>query len=178
MVSKEPDTAVTPGTPLVPWPSLVLEVGISESLLSLGIDARWWYTNSNQQTRLVVLMSANENSREQTSRFGPQSSTQELELPPGASLLTSCIRFRPGEWLDSWAILVAMHISDKPAEVTYDLSIPLHGYTRKSQLKQLRKPLAGWAKKIAKHRQLAEENLGLVPLPNQPLKRIFFPPGN
>lgn len=96
----------------------------------------------------------------------------------GPACSRPALRFRPGEWLDSWAILVAMHISDKPAEVTYDLSIPLHGYTRKSQLKQLRKPLAGWAKKIAKHRQLAEENLGLVPLPNQPLKRIFFPPGN
>ena len=89
-------------------------------------------------------MSANENSREQTSRFGPQSSTQELELPPGASLLKSYIGFCLGEWLDFWAIVVAMHISDKPAEVIHDLSIPLHGYTRKSQLKEIRTPLAAW----------------------------------
>ncbi|KAJ5636707.1 uncharacterized protein N7484_010020 [Penicillium longicatenatum] len=47
-----------PGTP-VQWPSLVVEIGISESLPQLRTDAQWWYSNSNQKTQLVVLISAN-----------------------------------------------------------------------------------------------------------------------
>lgn len=66
---KEPDTSFFPGREPaagepVPWPSLVLEVGISESVPQLRTDARWWYSNSNRQTQLVVLISANPNSHD------------------------------------------------------------------------------------------------------------------
>ncbi|KAJ5942009.1 hypothetical protein N7516_002177 [Penicillium verrucosum] len=69
MCSKEGDTTFFPGrepaagAPM-PWPSLVLEVGISESVPQLRTDARWWYSNSNHQTKLVVIISAKPNSRD------------------------------------------------------------------------------------------------------------------
>ena len=52
-----PGRAPGPGVP-IPWPSFVLEVGVSESTPQLRTDARWWYSNSSQQTQLVVLISA------------------------------------------------------------------------------------------------------------------------
>lgn len=63
---KEPDTSFHPGVPPspdapTPWPSLVLEVGLSESLNQLRTDAQWWYSNSRYQTKIVVLISANAN---------------------------------------------------------------------------------------------------------------------
>ncbi|KXG50187.1 uncharacterized protein PGRI_061540 [Penicillium griseofulvum] len=67
--SKEADTAFFPGREPaagapIPWPSLVLEVGLSESVPQLRTDARWWYSNSDHQTQLVVLISANPNSHD------------------------------------------------------------------------------------------------------------------
>jgi hypothetical protein len=66
---KEADTTFFPGREPaagapIPWPSLVLEVGISESVPQLRTDARWWHSNSNHQTQLVVLISANPKSRD------------------------------------------------------------------------------------------------------------------
>lgn len=68
---KEPDTSFHPGAPPpldapTPWPSLVLEVGISESLAQLRRDAQWWYSNSGCQTKIVVLISSNKNSYDAT----------------------------------------------------------------------------------------------------------------
>ncbi|KAH8431011.1 uncharacterized protein LDX57_008672 [Aspergillus melleus] len=68
-------------------------------------------------------------------------------------------RFHPGKWLDAWAILAAMHISDKPANVTYNMSIPLDE-DKNNQVQQIEKPLSRWAKKIEKHKQ----TLGPAPL--------------
>jgi hypothetical protein len=67
--SKEGDKAFFPGREPaagapIPWPSLVLEVGISESVPQLRTDARWWYSNSNHQTQLVVIISAKPNSHD------------------------------------------------------------------------------------------------------------------
>jgi hypothetical protein len=67
--SKEADTAFFPGREPaaeapIPWPSLVLEVGLSESVPQLRMDARWWYSNSDHQTQLVVLITANSNSHD------------------------------------------------------------------------------------------------------------------
>lgn len=64
MCDKEADKSFFPGRKpapgaLEPWPSLVVEVGVSESLSQLRTDAQWWYSNSNQKTQLVVLISAN-----------------------------------------------------------------------------------------------------------------------
>ncbi|CAG7997717.1 unnamed protein product [Penicillium salamii] len=61
--SKQPDASFYPGPdPLpgqpIPWPSLVVEVGMSESARQLQADARWWYSNSGHQTKVVVLIDA------------------------------------------------------------------------------------------------------------------------
>lgn len=54
----------------MPWPSLVLEVGLSESVPQLRTDARWWYSNSDHRTQLVVLISANPSSHDIFTRLG------------------------------------------------------------------------------------------------------------
>ena len=59
--SKEPDWAFGPYDARVDsaadeYPSLVLDVGASESLDELRQDARWWYANTNQATKLVILI--------------------------------------------------------------------------------------------------------------------------
>lgn len=58
--------------------------------------------------------------------------------------------------------MAAMKISDKPEFVQYNLSIPLDETRNTGQMKPITRPLAGWAKKIAKHRRLAKETSGLV----------------
>ena len=55
-----------------------------------------------------------------------------------------------------------MEISDKAEFVWYDLSIPLDETRNTGQMKLIARPLAGWAKKITKHRRLAKETSGLV----------------
>ncbi|KAJ5086985.1 hypothetical protein NUU61_008292 [Penicillium alfredii] len=66
--SKEPDLWFGPynvnvnGGGRGRYPSLVLEVGFSESSSQLRNDAHWWFTNSSEQTRLVVLIHANRGS--------------------------------------------------------------------------------------------------------------------
>jgi hypothetical protein len=43
------------------WPTLVVEVGVSESMAKLRSDAKFWFNNSNGQTRIVILISAKRN---------------------------------------------------------------------------------------------------------------------
>ncbi|KAH8723424.1 hypothetical protein GQ44DRAFT_710252 [Phaeosphaeriaceae sp. PMI808] len=56
--SKEADGAFKPGT-LRPhkldWPTLVLEVGVSESLPRLRNDARWWLSNSTGRVHIALI---------------------------------------------------------------------------------------------------------------------------
>ena len=59
--SKEPDWALGPYDARVnsaadEYPSLVLEVGASESSDALRQDAHWWYANTHQETKLGVLI--------------------------------------------------------------------------------------------------------------------------
>ncbi|CAG8144493.1 unnamed protein product [Penicillium salamii] len=66
MYRKEPDSSFFLGNPSatggpVVWPSLVLEAGISESLPQLRADAQWWYANSGNRTKIVVLISTQSN---------------------------------------------------------------------------------------------------------------------
>jgi hypothetical protein len=60
--SKEADGAFKPGT-LRPnrldWPTLVLEIGVSESLRRLRNDARWWLTNSAGRVRVALIFHVN-----------------------------------------------------------------------------------------------------------------------
>ncbi|KAL2783537.1 hypothetical protein BJX66DRAFT_121593 [Aspergillus keveii] len=69
-------------------------------------------------------------------------------------------RLRPGEWLDSWTIMALMQISDRPAFVKYDLSIPLDESGSDGQIRPIKRPLASWAKKIAQHRREAKDDFG------------------
>ncbi|KAJ5684842.1 uncharacterized protein N7477_001187 [Penicillium maclennaniae] len=64
LCSKEPDGAWAPEQ-LPPgrsdtWPSIVLEVGVSESKKKLRADAAWWLANSNGQVQVVILISVNQ----------------------------------------------------------------------------------------------------------------------
>lgn len=59
--NKQPDNCFLPGNKRAAgadaeWPSLVLEVGVSESIPQLRTDAAWWYSNSGGRTKMVVLV--------------------------------------------------------------------------------------------------------------------------
>ena len=66
--SKEADGAWRPSTRVLPtdWPSLVIEVGASESLGQLRTDADFWLTKSGSQTRVVILLAVNKATRVMT----------------------------------------------------------------------------------------------------------------
>ncbi|KAA8652085.1 uncharacterized protein ATNIH1004_000989 [Aspergillus tanneri] len=81
-------------------------------------------------------------------------------------------RLRPGHWLDMWTIMGLMQLSDKPAFVRHDLSIPLDEIGSNNQIRPIKRPLRGWAMRIAKHRREAKEAFGnVVPL-------VYFCPIN
>ncbi|EPS27739.1 hypothetical protein PDE_02683 [Penicillium oxalicum 114-2] len=61
--SKEPDgswfpKSIPPGRSRT-WPSVVLEVGVSESRKKLRADATWWLANSQGEVNIVILISIN-----------------------------------------------------------------------------------------------------------------------
>ena len=66
--SKEPDDAWRPSTRVLPtdWPSLVIEVGVSESLGQLRADADFWLAKSGRQTRVVILLAVKKATRVMT----------------------------------------------------------------------------------------------------------------
>ena len=54
--SKEVDESIIPSTRSPgQWPSLVIEMGYSESLSHLRIEAAWWLENSQGATRMVII---------------------------------------------------------------------------------------------------------------------------
>ena len=63
--SKEPDATLRPLTRVLAtdWPSVVIEVGVSESLSQLRTDARFWLTRSGGQTRIVILLAVKKATR-------------------------------------------------------------------------------------------------------------------
>lgn len=62
--SKEPDGTWRPESlPLgrtTEWPSVVIEVAVSESWKKLKSDAEWWISNSEGQVKLVILIYVNQ----------------------------------------------------------------------------------------------------------------------
>lgn len=44
------------GSQVVDWPTLVLEIGVSESKPKLEEDTKWWFNNSNGRVRIVLLV--------------------------------------------------------------------------------------------------------------------------
>jgi hypothetical protein len=72
------------------WPSFVIEVGVSESLAMLHRDAAFWITNSDQRTRIVIVLSINRRDRrilverwEEVARTRPNRSTANYSRIPG-----------------------------------------------------------------------------------------------
>ncbi|OCK87189.1 uncharacterized protein K441DRAFT_671108 [Cenococcum geophilum 1.58] len=64
--SKEPDScwrplAVRPNR--LDWPTLIFEVGVSETLRKLRMDARWWLANSRGDVKIVLLFKVNRAAR-------------------------------------------------------------------------------------------------------------------
>ena len=66
--SKEPDAALRPSTRVLAadWPSVAIEVGVSESLSQLRTDAQFWLTQSGGQTRIVILLAIKKATRVMT----------------------------------------------------------------------------------------------------------------
>lgn len=62
---KEADRALRPCTRIreADWPSLVVEVGVSESPSQLRTDAHFWLTQSEGETHVVILIAVNKTSR-------------------------------------------------------------------------------------------------------------------
>ncbi|KAJ5288730.1 hypothetical protein N7478_001760 [Penicillium angulare] len=62
--SKEPDGSWIPkdlpASRNDTWPTIVLEVGVSESLNKLRADAAWWLSNSKGDVNLVIIISINQ----------------------------------------------------------------------------------------------------------------------
>jgi hypothetical protein len=52
-----------PGQQSEPWPTLVIETGVSESLAKLREDAKWWFNNSNGDVRIVLILSIKKRTR-------------------------------------------------------------------------------------------------------------------
>lgn len=46
-----------PGRAAVNWPTLVLEIGVTESKTKLEEDAKWWFNNSGGRVRIVLVVS-------------------------------------------------------------------------------------------------------------------------
>ncbi|KAJ6110453.1 hypothetical protein N7486_002688 [Penicillium sp. IBT 16267x] len=73
--SKESDGQWKPYINPPAWPSVVMEVGVSESFNKLKADAAWWLENSRGQVRLVILISIDRTSpkiRYQTMVLNPE----------------------------------------------------------------------------------------------------------
>ncbi|CUS08320.1 unnamed protein product [Tuber aestivum] len=57
--SKESDEGIKPADTRADedeWPSLMIEVGVSQTMLSLRESACWWLANSKERTRMVILI--------------------------------------------------------------------------------------------------------------------------
>ncbi|KAG0633361.1 hypothetical protein HOY80DRAFT_896630 [Tuber brumale] len=57
--SKEADGGIKPADTRADgdeWPSLIIEVGMSQTLLALHQDACWWLDHSNKRTRMVIMI--------------------------------------------------------------------------------------------------------------------------
>ncbi|KAJ5129546.1 uncharacterized protein N7515_005585 [Penicillium bovifimosum] len=95
---KEADAAYGPAQP-VPgrspkWPTVVVEVGVSESYRKLRADADWWLTNSKGDVKLVVLVSISRttpNVRFETVALNPTVDSLRLQRPRYAPYIRQTI---------------------------------------------------------------------------------------
>ncbi|KAG0633013.1 hypothetical protein HOY80DRAFT_897200 [Tuber brumale] len=56
--SKQGDEGLRPATRtlITDWPSIMIEVGYSETLAYLRLDAAWWLENTQRQTRMAIII--------------------------------------------------------------------------------------------------------------------------
>jgi hypothetical protein len=89
--SKEADIGYKPDSrPMINgWPSFVIKVGVSESLAMLRRDAAFWITNSDERTRIVIVLSVNQRDQqilierwEEVPRIRPNGSTANHSYIP------------------------------------------------------------------------------------------------
>lgn len=64
------------------YPSLVLEVEASEPPDQLRQDARWWYANTKQETKLVLIDVTTDDPYRVVLRFGLRLLTSPLSIQP------------------------------------------------------------------------------------------------
>lgn len=71
-------------------------------------------------------------------------------------------RLRAGEWLDSWALMAAMSISDRPDFVRFGESVPLDSIGRHGQMRSIKRPFQAWVNQITMFRREAKANRPLI----------------
>ena len=76
--SKEADESFIPHSrPRGGWPSLVIEIGVSESLTQLRRDAKFWLEDTGGQVNIVIIIAVKETTRRMTiERWENRGSTQ------------------------------------------------------------------------------------------------------
>ncbi|KAJ6177700.1 hypothetical protein N7519_008161 [Penicillium mononematosum] len=138
---KEPDGSWVPWSHLPgrdrKWPTVVMEVGVSESIEKLKADAAWWLANSVGQVKLVIIVSINQTSPEVTFQtivldtataiptVRQSVSTSRAPKQPDAPIITS-----PAEPL---IIRFEEMLCRQPVPPEQDLQIPLDWLERASR---------------------------------------------
>jgi hypothetical protein len=85
---KQADEAYGPAQPIPgrnpKWPTVVVEVGVSESYRKLRADAAWWLTNSRGDVKLVIIVSISRktpNIKFETIALDPTVNSLRLQRP-------------------------------------------------------------------------------------------------
>lgn len=89
------------------WPTLVVETGVGESLPTLRADACWWFENSKNDTRIVIVLAVKKSTRTiivEKWQPAPQFASdqqpycaQELVITPAAPTVTGAPLYLPFE---------------------------------------------------------------------------------
>ncbi|KAG0643128.1 hypothetical protein HOY80DRAFT_947424 [Tuber brumale] len=119
--SKEGDQGIVPSNRKPPnnWPTLVLEVGDSESLPFLEKDAKWWLENSGGKTKFVILIKITK---------APSPNSFHIEcwemMPNLAQVATSSRTPTTPQRIQFFDIHAAGEVSTDPEQKWRDLTIP------------------------------------------------------
>ena len=120
--SKEADSAFKPSTRLpTDWPSLIIEVGVSESLPQLRTDTHYWLTQSGGQTKIVIIIAIKKATRVMTiERWEDRGSTQPTRQvrPPYNPIKMQALRLQANGQLSGGGSLLI------PASKVFDTLPP------------------------------------------------------
>jgi hypothetical protein len=111
---KEADEAYGPAQP-VPgrdpkWPTVVVEVGVSESYRKLRADAAWWLTNSRGDVKLIIIVSI--------SRKTPNIKFKTITLDPTVNSLRYVPKIRQ-------TITASREANNPNSQITIRPAVPL-----------------------------------------------------